>query len=212
MTNLEFLKTIPDTISNGTETGKLIANVFLFNSRLCATDAMILFICDKPYGFKEELQDGTSKVEAVYQPPQTPFKTYSIQSIRDKISKLPKIDEYDYKNCDECDGWGQIEYTYESKSGRDYDIKGDCPKCNGSGNFKTKTGKLIPNVDSYSFDFDGSHFNPLKVSSIFNVPNCPESFEAIAVDNKLYFRIGGFEGVLIGVFASVQIESIEPIS
>ena len=213
MTNLEFLKTIPDMIGTSIEIVKLIDNVFLFRDRLCATDGMILFICDKPDGFSDELQDGTGKVEPVYQPPQTPFKTYSIQSIRDEIYKLPQVDEYDYKECSECDGSGEVEYTYESKSGRDYEIDYDCPKCGGNGDFKTKTGKMIPDVNNYSFYFDGSHFNPLKVSSIFNVPNCPDSFEAIAIKLNLYFRIGEFEGVLIGLANSMENSiKIEPLS
>lgn len=207
MKNLEFLKTIPDG-SRMTP----FNDVFLFNNRLCATDVVILFICDKPEGLNDKLKDGTSKIDPVYNPPQDPFKPYSIQSIRDEASKLPQEEEYEYKECIECNGDGEVEYTYESKSGRNYEIDHDCPKCNGDGHIKLKTGRMIPDVNSYSFGFENSPFNILNVLSIFNIPNCPESFEAITTNKKLYFRIGEFEGVLMGQANSMdKLIKIEPL-
>ncbi|WP_018622057.1 hypothetical protein [Spirosoma luteum] len=80
----------------------------------------------------------------VYPIAHTCQKQFSIEQLREAISKAPLIDCFDEitRKCDVCDGEGEVEYSF-SEWEFDRTIMGCCPACEGEGQ-TTKTS-IIPN-------------------------------------------------------------------
>lgn len=194
MNKIDFLKTIPDPQGNG-----IRSHLFTYNGKIGATEGHILFLTNIPDDFKDEVSDGTEKIAQVYTPPSEPFVKYSVQSILGEYNKLPLVDEIDYEDCKECDGYGSVEYNYEAKDGTNHEISGDCPECNGRGSWDKKTGNKIADTDNFHFKFGECVFNPNMVMKILNSPECPEIIDLYPKNNRLYFRTGEFDGILMGL-------------
>ncbi len=195
MTKIDFLKTIPNPSSED----DVFNGIFTVNGRLCVTERHILFLTDRPEGFNDELPDGTHKVKEIYKPSVDEFKKYSVKTIRKEYNKLPLVDEVIQIDCEECDGYGVVEYTYEAKDGTSHEINGDCPECNGRGSWDKKTGNKVRNTKDTLICINHFNFEPNLFGKIVNVPNCPETIELMAKDHKLYFRAGELDGVLMGI-------------
>jgi len=75
-----------------------------------------------------------------------------------KLDSIPLVDEVIDEDCDECDGFGQVEYEYFStKTQRTYEIEGDCPICKGDGCFGKRTGNKVPEL--FNIEYNGLFFN-----------------------------------------------------
>ena len=194
MDKIEFLKSVLDS---GTD--YFTKDIFAVNGKLCATDKHILFLTNKPDNFNKELNDFTDKVSRIYTPDGCKFEKYSVSEMKQLFSTIPLVDEIIYEDCEECEGSGEVEYTYESKSWATFELDHDCPKCNGSGNHKHKTGNKEPDYNNSCVVFGENSFNPKYISKIFDCPNCPDVIEIGQGVNKLYFRAGDFEGVCMGM-------------
>lgn len=80
-----------------------------------------------------------------------------VEKINEVISKCPLIEDTDEEEkedtCNECDGSGEVTYTYEDSKYKDHELDGECPICEGLGKC-TKTiekpnGKMVKNNEYY---------------------------------------------------------------
>lgn len=72
--------------------------------------------------------------------------SFPVSRLESVFSALPLVDEENEKQCSECDGMGEVEYEYTSSKGRSYELEGDCPICNGTGDIVTKTGGKVKDL------------------------------------------------------------------
>ncbi len=105
----------------------------------------------------------------------------SIEKINSVLSKCPLIEDFDEEEkevtCDECNGSGEVIFTYEDSEYQDHELDGECPICNGDGkrvqNIQKPNGKMVKN-DDYFLNIDESKFSIflierlLKVAEILN--------------------------------------------
>lgn len=66
----------------------------------------------------------------------------SVEECAAAINKIPGFERIAVSGvdakCDECDGSGEVEWTYESHDGEDFTEYHDCPICDGKGKFTHK--------------------------------------------------------------------------
>lgn len=65
--------------------------------------------------------------------------TVKVAELRQFIEKGEMGDEYNSKTCKECEGAGEVTWTYKNN-----EKEFDCPKCNGHGEHRWKTGQKHP--------------------------------------------------------------------
>lgn len=76
-------------------------------------------------------------------------KPFTKGCLKKALAKAAKVDEK--IKCQDCQGSGMVEWTYESQDGREYTDKFKCPVCQGKGNLGI-TGRLVPDPEQlYSF-------------------------------------------------------------
>lgn len=80
-----------------------------------------------------------------------------LEKVNSVISKCPLIEDYDEEEkedtCDECDGSGEVTYTYEDSKYKDHELDGECPICDGVGKctqtIEKPNGKIVKNNEYY---------------------------------------------------------------
>lgn len=80
-----------------------------------------------------------------------------LQKVNDVISKCPLIEDFDEEEkedtCNECDGSGEVTYTYEDSKYKDHELDGECPICDGYGKFtqtiEKPNGRMVKNNEYY---------------------------------------------------------------
>jgi len=80
-----------------------------------------------------------------------------LQKVNDIISKCPLIEDFDEEEkedtCNECDGSGEVTYTYEDSKYKDHELDGECPICEGFGKctqtIEKPNGKMVKNNEYY---------------------------------------------------------------
>ena len=79
--------------------------------------------------------------------------TIPISAIEEAMKELPmiaetRIEKGDEIECPECDGTGEVTWTYEDEEGNEYELDADCPVCEGTGRTdeekEVPTGRMIP--------------------------------------------------------------------
>lgn len=79
--------------------------------------------------------------------------TIPISAIEEAMKELPmiaetRIEKGDEIECPECEGTGEVTWTYEDEDGNEYYMDADCPVCDGTGRTDEKkevpTGRMIP--------------------------------------------------------------------
>lgn len=98
---------------------------------------------------------------------------YRIKSLRKALDKLPHKEEIeirygDWKDCDECNCTGEVEWSYTDSNGHDYYEYHDCPKCEGLGKcneeIEFNTGRMI--LDESLVNISGVLFNSKLIERI----------------------------------------------
>jgi len=117
------------------------------------------------------------------------------------MDKLEMVDEIIEHECEECDGFGSVDYIYEAKDGRDHERQYDCPICDGSGVGRIeKTGRkvlkemLVVEVKhgDVSVWFYLSILKSLKILQDFT--NEPLTLLSLTHENKpIYVQIGAYK-------------------
>lgn len=96
-----------------------------------------------PYRDLERLYDTVDKPKNL---PKFPEPTCQldlpISVLVETFKSIPKVEERSVKGkaaeCDECEGSGEVEWTYEDSDGEEHQKYFDCPICEGLGKVKTK--------------------------------------------------------------------------
>lgn len=144
------------------------------NGYICASDTHIVIRVAKDMTKEQYVQQECPNVERVMIEPKPQLVIYQ-REIENALVVLglgcgPGF--LRFCNCSECNGTGEVEYTYRHKSWSDESyMMGDCPICGGDGN--------APNgVDKYAelcgHAFDGYHLILLlKAMQMLNVDAMP---------------------------------------
>ena len=109
--------------------------------------------------------------------------------------------------CENCNSSGFVEYTHEY-NGRDYTIEGECPACNGNCGTMVNWNKIV----SYKYDSDlrvkigDATFNPALIELILTTLG---DIQVGFTREKIYFKSGEYEGVLIEYLSNDSCEIIE---
>lgn len=188
MTNeqkLEVLKAFCDT------TNKKMATPFKWgdSDKIYATEGHILVITS---GQTDDV--GYYNIGTVYTPSDAPYYPYCTKELQDLISKFELIDEIIYEDCDVCHGDGQVEWEFES-----YTKFNECPKCNGHGDVKRRTGKKVPDFDSCCFEFESVFINPEFVHLLIEKIGAENDLLIQVGKDRMFFKLGEFEGVIMNM-------------
>lgn len=126
---------------NTLEWPESIKKPFYRDGFVYATNRMILVRV--PYRDLERLYDTVDKPTNL---PQFPEPTCDIELpisvLVETFKTIPKVEELRVEGkaaeCDECEGRGEVEWTYEDSDGEEHQRYFECPICNGRGKVKTK--------------------------------------------------------------------------
>lgn len=110
-----------------------------------ATDGRILLIIS-PERLEQKYMEDSLKV-AAYVWESAP-KVVRLESIERALQDCPQVEKTTTTICDECDGDGELWWTYKDKHGERHDKDGDCPICYGEGIKSRGTGQF--HADPYS--------------------------------------------------------------
>jgi len=111
------------------------------NGFIYASDARIMVqvekcLCEDSYNH----QGGPEKLPS-FPAPESNYKL----DLKELIEVLKSIPQYETvavsgkeAECDECEGRGEVEWTYEDSNGEEHFDYFDCPICDGKGKVKTK--------------------------------------------------------------------------
>lgn len=111
------------------------------NGFIYASDARIMVrvekcLCEDSYSH----QGGSEKLPS-FPAPESNYKL----DLKELIEVLKSIPQYETvavsgkeAECDECEGRGEVEWTYEDSNGEEHFDYFDCPICDGKGKVKTK--------------------------------------------------------------------------
>lgn len=94
----------------------------------------------------KDLQRLYEPVDSPKNLPQFPEPTCDIELpisvLVETFKSIPKVEERRVEGkdaeCDECEGTGEVEWTYEDSDGEEHQKNFDCPICEGYGKVKTK--------------------------------------------------------------------------
>ena len=164
---------------NPSEIRDWLQKPFIINNKIIASDGFILCSFDKKNISNTDqisVYPG-EKLNGVYPLKHTMKQTISVDLLKDCLKKVPSVDVFETTNkttqCVECNGDGRVIFTYYADSKpREYELKGDCPICDGSGdeveNISTPTGKK--RLDYNYFGIIGeSKFKAIKLQTIVEV-------------------------------------------
>lgn len=80
-----------------------------------------------------------------------------LEKLKALVDLCPMEEDFDENQaetgCDECEGYGEVRFTYEDSHGGDHEIDAECPICDGEGKVRelalTPNGKMIRSRDYY---------------------------------------------------------------
>ena len=102
--------------------------------------------------------------------------TIPFAAIEEAMKELPMIAETrieigDEIECPECEGTGEVTWTYEDEDGNEYEMDADCPVCDGTGRTDEKkevpTGRMIPKKNT-SVDIAGIRYEAKYIKSVID--------------------------------------------
>jgi hypothetical protein len=132
----------------------------------------------------------------------------SINKINSILEKCPLIEDFDEEEkediCNECNGSGEVEITYEDKKMKDHDIDIECPICEGYGKctitIEKPNGKMVKN-NEYYVQCGNSFMSIHLIEKLLNVSKllCEEIFLVNQTMESQFsiFRIGKVKVLLM---------------
>jgi Zn finger protein HypA/HybF involved in hydrogenase expression len=132
----------------------------------------------------------------------------SIDKINSTLEKCPLIEDFDEEEkedtCDECNGSGEVEVTYEDKKLKDHDIDVECPICEGHGKctvtIEKPNGKMVRN-NEYYVQCGNSFMSIYLIERLLKVSEllCEEIFLVNQITESQFsvFRIGKVKVLLM---------------
>lgn len=115
----------------------------------------------------------------------TPIKTIERSHIKDALDKIPRIKEVieESVECTECNGWGEVEWTYKAYTNND-----DCPVCNGTGeglSKKVETGQMIFTFE-YVVKIGNHYFYPDRLEDLLSVSETIDAHPQLLYQDESY--------------------------
>jgi hypothetical protein len=133
-----------------------------------------------------------------------------LENIKSVLLKCPLIEDFDEEEkentCDECDGSGEVTFTYEDGKLKDHEMEGECPICDGQGNcvqtVEKPNGKMI--YDSqYHLNIDDCKMSIFLIERLMKVAEILDS--KIFIVNKtdankaVTFKVGQVKVMLMPI-------------
>lgn len=120
--------------------------------------------------------------------------TIPVDKLKNALDKFTKeeIIQTDKIECGECEGSGEVPWTYKH-----YEVEDDCPKCQGSGNsfVRSKSTGLFKYINGQYVKLFVSHLNPNHVQYIIEFAELLKQDRIILTSQESYnkpvmFKIG----------------------
>lgn len=155
------LSTIRSFCSDDKYFKKWMNNPFIIDNDIYATDGKILVKfkgCVKDFPEITEHIDNPSKIINVFNDNPCGYIKIFIDKLDSLLNSINPVDEIVYEDkeveCDDCGGYGRVDFTYKSIDGESFYTTDTCPVCCGKGSLvksiEVKTGKkIIPYETSY---------------------------------------------------------------
>lgn len=104
-----------------------------------ATDGRILLIISPERLEQKYAEDSLKVTSCVWE---IAPKVVRLESIEKALQDCPQVEKTITTICDECDGDGEVWWTYKDKHGERHDKDWDCPICDGEGIKSRGTGQF----------------------------------------------------------------------
>lgn len=186
---------------------ELLNKAWSFGGKTYATNGNALLITDGVYGVV--IDDNSKQAEKIkiVIPEFDGAKSIDRQLLVDALKNVPKV--IVYEDCPDCEGSGEVEFDYESKNGRYYDVSFECPVCRGDGDTGREIGKEC-NI-KYIFEIYGCYIAPKQIQRI--VECCTETSELTFSrngedGNKTLWTFGNYKVLQMGVLRVQDSEQI----
>lgn len=148
------LSTIRSFCSDDNYFNKWMNNPFIIDNDIYATDGKILVRfkeCVKDFPEITEHIDNPSRIINVFNDNPSKYIKISVDKLDSLLNSINPVDEIVHKDkeaeCDDCNGYGIVDFTYTSIDGELFYTTDTCPVCNGKGSLvksiEVKTGKKI---------------------------------------------------------------------
>ena len=194
---------------------------FIINSKVFATNGWALVAFDvtnlKVLGdvgyYKED------KLNGVYPLEHNLDNKYSIDYLKECFKSVPLVEDFDEEEkedtCDECNGSGEVTFTYEDSKYKDHEIDGECPICDGFGNCKQTiekpNGKMVQDPNSKctignSLFFANKIKHILEVAELLGVNEFKHIHQSTPTKQNL-FKIGDVELLLMPTMSEGKFHS-----
>lgn len=99
----------------------------------CATEGHVLACFPKSGLYKSPADEHKYfRVKAMMRLDNLKSEVINLDLFTKLIQRLKKETAFDYKECDECSGTGEVDYEYDYDR-KTYSVDGECPKCEGTG-------------------------------------------------------------------------------
>lgn len=162
-----------------------ICKPFTSDGYVCATETHRLILI-KPELCKGEYAPGKLSVKRVINPDNIDI-TLTLAKLKKAIKKLSTVKEMEVVSpavkCKDCDGDGEVEWSYEDKDGYTHEEYHSCPVCNGTGKsspaIEEPTGRMIPAANA-SIGIYKNVFNAYQVLAL-----C-DAMELLGIDKCKY--------------------------
>lgn len=155
------LSTICSFCSDDNYFNKWMDKPFIIDNDIYATDGKILVKfkgCVKDFPEITEHIDNPSRIINVFNDNPSIYTKISVDKLDSLLNSINPVDEIVYEDkeveCDDCEGYGTVDFTYTSIDEELFYTTDTCPVCNGKGSLvksiEVKTGKkIIPYETSY---------------------------------------------------------------
>ena len=177
------------TSNNSTEIRQWHCKPFLIGNKLIATDGYSLVSFNKSnIEFVDNIPTYTKeKLNGVYPLEHHMKQTISIDLLKKCFEKIPLADSFKTTttnlDCDECEGDGEVVFSYSDNNYKRHELKGDCPICDGCGQIvkttKESTGKKV--IDTNYFGSIGN--------SVFKIDKLQKIIEVAEILNEDSFDL-----------------------
>lgn len=162
-----------------------IQTPFLSDGYVCATETHRLILI-KPEICKGEYKPNNMHVLKVLTPHNVDI-TLTLAKLKKAVERMSTVKEMKTIRpaikCEDCDGDGEVEWSYEDKDGRTHEEYYTCPICHGSGNsspaVEEPTGRMIPDANA-SIGIYENIFNA------WNVLALCDAMELLGIDKVKY--------------------------
>lgn len=134
-----------------------IIGPYIMGEYVCATNSYQIIRISKEYlsaAKEKEYKKNVAEKDIVWPDFKERHKV-TIGQIKEAIERIPVIEEVEKEEieteCPECNGRGEVTWTYTTDNGEEFERRFECPVCDGNGEIteyrEIKTGKIGPQLD-----------------------------------------------------------------